>query len=46
MNHTGGIHSVDDDSGRVVIYISGFIDKEKHLDILNRSMKKYSEFKL
>jgi len=44
MNHTGGIHSIDDDTDRVVIYISGFIDKEKHLKIIERSMKKYKEF--
>ena len=44
INHTSGKHSIDEDTGRVIVYVSGFIDKDKHLDILNKSIKKYSEY--
>ena len=44
INHTSGKHSIDEDRGRVIVYVSGFIDKDKHLDILNKSIKKYSEY--
>ena len=44
INHTGAVHSVTNDIGRITIYISGFIDREKHLKLLKRSMNKYSEY--
>tara|TARA_B100000029_G_scaffold194408_1_gene192465 strand:+ start:725 stop:1294 length:570 start_codon:yes stop_codon:yes gene_type:complete len=44
INHTSGKHSLDNDNGRVTVYISGFINKDKHLDILNKSKNKYKKY--
>ena len=43
-NHTSGWHSVGEDKDRITIYISGFIDKDKHITLLNKSKQKYSEY--
>ena len=44
INHTSALHSVDRDEGRINVYVSGFIDREKHMNILDRSMKKYKKY--
>ena len=44
LNSTQGKHSVDEDIGREIIYVRGFIDKEKHNELINRSMIKYQEY--
>ena len=44
INHTSALHSVDRDEGRINVYVSGFIDREKHMNILDRSMNKYKKY--
>jgi hypothetical protein len=39
-------HKVKDDPGRELLYFRGIIDRKKHLDLIDRSMKKYSDMAL
>lgn len=41
INTTKCIHSVDDDPDRITLYVRGKIDKEKHLELLSKSLEKY-----
>ena len=36
-------HSTDDDDGRVIALIQGWLDEDKHNQIINRSLLKYKE---
>lgn len=44
LDQSSALHTVKHDPGRVIVYITGFIDKDKHLEILERSFKKYEKF--
>lgn len=37
-------HSVDQDYERVTVYITGFIDKSKHNQLIDNSLKKYKDY--
>jgi hypothetical protein len=39
-----GLHKVDDDQNREIIYIRGFLDPIKHKEIINRSLEKYKNY--
>jgi len=43
INTTKCIHSVDDDPDRITLYVRGKIDKEKHLELLDKSLEKYGD---
>ena len=42
LDSTSAYHNVAYDPGRVVIWIRGFVDPEKHQELINRSLLKYS----
>ena len=44
IRHTDGIHGADPDENRIVLFLSGLIDKDKHEEILQRSKEKYKEY--
>jgi len=44
LNSTIGRHKVDVDENREIIYIRGFVDPEKHQEIINRSLEKYKDY--
>jgi len=37
-------HSVEEDAGRVTVYITGFIDKDKHNQLIENSLTKYKDY--
>lgn len=44
LNSIVGLHKVDDDDHREIIYIRGFVDPVKHKEIINRSLEKYKDY--
>lgn len=44
LNSTTAIHRVKPDPGREIIYIRGFLNLEKHRELLDRSYKKYKDY--
>ncbi len=44
LDQSTALHAVKDDPGRVIVYVTGFIDREKHQELLERSIKKYEKF--
>tara|TARA_B100001094_G_scaffold307347_1_gene338971 strand:- start:431 stop:1021 length:591 start_codon:yes stop_codon:yes gene_type:complete len=44
LNQSAGLHSVEDDPGRITVYATGFINKDKHNDLLEKSLEKYSQY--
>lgn len=43
LNSTSGLHKVDADDNREVIYIRGYIDPVKHKEIIDRSILKFAK---
>lgn len=41
LNSTESLHMVKDDPGRKIIYFRGFVNKEKHRALIERSLEKY-----
>ena len=37
-------HSVDEDKDRITVYITGFIDKDKHKQLIENSLLKYKDY--
>ena len=44
MGITNTLHKVDDDPGRLTIFIRGFIDAEKHKIFVSKNLEKYSNY--
>lgn len=44
LNATAGYHRLDSDFERETIYIRGYVDLDKHRELLERSLKKYSDY--
>jgi hypothetical protein len=43
INTTSLKHRVKDDPGREIIYFRGILNKEKHRDLINRSLNRYKD---
>jgi hypothetical protein len=43
INTTSLKHRVKDDPGREIIYFRGLLNKEKHRDLINRSLNRYKD---
>lgn len=43
LNATAGYHKLDLDLGRETIYLRGYVDLEKHQELLKRSLEKYKD---
>lgn len=43
LNSTTALHRVNDDPGREIIYVRGFLNVERHKELLNRSYEKYKD---
>lgn len=46
LNSTEGLHLVKNDPGRKILYIRGFLNKEKHESIIKQNYEKFKEFAL
>lgn len=44
LNATEGRHRLDTDLGRETIFTRGYVDLEKHQEILKRSLEKYKDY--
>lgn len=44
IGQTNCLHKVVEDKNRITIYITGFLDKEKHQKIIQHSLKKYKKY--
>jgi hypothetical protein len=44
LNSTSAIHRVKEDESRTTIYIRGWLNKERHLELLKRSYEKFSSY--
>jgi hypothetical protein len=44
INSTTLYHKVDDDPTRETIYVRGWIDREKHNNLIDTSLKKFKEY--
>ena len=44
LDQSSAMHTVKHDPGRVIVYITGFIDRDIHYKVLERSLKKYEKF--
>lgn len=44
LNATAGYHKLDLDLGRETIYLRGYVDLEKHQDLIKRSLEKYKDY--
>jgi hypothetical protein len=44
LNHTAGMHGVDDDHDRWTIFCHAEIDGKRHADLMAKSLKKYSSY--
>ncbi len=44
LNSTVAQHRVKDDPNRELIYIRGFLDKEKHCNLIEKSYSKYKDY--
>jgi len=44
LGHTSTLHGVEDEIGRQTIFVHIEIDKDKHNDILMRSLEKYKQY--
>lgn len=44
INQSSGLHSVVDDPGRITVYTTGFINEDKHDNLLEASLNKYSKY--
>lgn len=43
LNSTRAVHRVQDDPGREIIYVRGFLNLEKHRELLSRSYNKFKD---
>lgn len=41
---TGTMHRVADDPNRLIVYIRGLVDAEKHQALIKKSLKRYSDY--
>lgn len=46
INSTSAWHTVEDDIDRRIIYIRGFVDKDKHQKLIEKSLSSYKNFAL
>jgi hypothetical protein len=46
LNSTAGFYKVEDDPGRKIIYIRGFIDKSRHQTLIEKSLKRYKNLSI
>ena len=44
MPYTDQVHGVDFQSDRIIIITNGYIDIEKHKNLLTRSLEKYGDY--
>jgi hypothetical protein len=44
INSTSAKHRIKQDNGRTTIYIRGWLDEEKHLELLEKSYNKYRQY--
>ena len=44
LNSTSAIHRVKEDKERTTIYVRGWLNKERHLKLLEKSLEKYSQY--
>ena len=44
LNSTSARHRIKEDIGRKMIYIRGFLNREKHLELLSKSYKRYKDY--
>jgi hypothetical protein len=44
LNSTSARHRIKEDVGRKIIYVRGFLNIEKHLELLKRSLEKYKDY--
>jgi hypothetical protein len=44
LNSTSAIHKVKEDKERTTIYVRGWLNKERHLALLEKSLEKYSQY--
>jgi hypothetical protein len=44
LNASAGIHKLEADVGRETIFTRGYVDLEKHQEILKRSLEKYRDY--
>ena len=44
MNYTTGIHGVEEDPGRSILFLQFNIDIKKHQKIIENSIKKYNDY--
>lgn len=44
MNYTTGIHGVEEDPGRSILFLQFNIDVKKHQNIIENSIKKYNDY--
>lgn len=44
LNSTQALHRVNDDPGREIIYVRGFLNLDRHKELLDRSYAKYKDY--
>jgi hypothetical protein len=44
INQSSGLHSVAEDPGRITVYTTGFINKEKHDILIEKSLKRFGNY--
>ena len=44
LNSTSARHRIKEDIGRKMIYIRGFLNREKHLELLSKSYERYKDY--
>ena len=44
IDQSSGLHSVIDDPGRITVYTTGFINKDKHDKLIEKSLDKYRRY--
>ena len=48
ISHTGTLHgtpsNIDDIKDRYVLFVQGWVDKEKNTELISRSLEKYKEY--
>ena len=44
IDQSSGLHSVIDDPGRITVYTTGFINKDKHDKLIKKSLDKYRRY--
>lgn len=44
LSQTECLHQVEEDTNRMILYVTGFVNTEKHQALLEKSLKKYNEY--